>query len=88
MKQVNITITDEQHEILVKEIGNRMAVSGKLITIGKLARELIGPAINGINGSQPTNKPIKNPEIKDVQVNKEADETASQLAVDFGKLDI
>lgn len=91
MKQVNVTLTDEEHEVLVREAGKRMAISGKPTPIGALAHELLVPAINGLNGNQPPSKDSeldKSNEIKDKEVNKEADETASQLSIDFGELDI
>jgi len=90
MKQVNVAITDEEYEVLVKEIGKRMAISGKLIGVGTLAHELLMPAISGLNGSQPSkdSEPNKSNEIKEEIVNKEAVEMPSKLAIDFDKLEI
>ena len=101
MKQVNITVTDEEYEILVREAGKRMAISGKLTPISTLAHELLVPAISGLNGTQPIKEahqdapPIENPETNskivsganDIANTDVADGAKSQLVQDFDKLD-
>ena len=89
MKQVNVWLTDEVHIELVKEAGRRMQTTGKYVTISRLAADIIIESVNS-NGSQPTKDAIqdseldKSPKIAD----KEAKYTASQLSIDFGKLDV
>jgi len=49
MKQVNMTITDEEYTILVKETGKRIAKTGKLMTVTTLAHELLLESIAALH---------------------------------------
>ena len=57
MKYVNITMTDEEYAILVKEAGRHMAKTGKVKGIATLAYELLLPAIAALHKAN--DKPIE-----------------------------
>lgn len=87
MKQVNIWLTDERYELLVKEAGKRMAQTGKLIKVSTLATTLLNPALDTLNGNKPTEKPSQDniPDKSPQTVSTNSKE--SKLAQDFAKLD-
>ena len=85
MKQVNVAVSDEEHVLLVKEAGKRMAESGKIVPIAAILYEMLEPAIANLNG-KPTNNPTNdaNP-IETPQTNSKDGE---QLNNAFANLDI
>jgi len=84
MQQVNLTITDEDHAILIRESGKYMMETGKIKKVATLAYELLRPAIVALNDSKP-DAPVPTGSIKEDKIdNKEA----SKNAFDFSALDI
>lgn len=88
MKHVNITLTDEEYTILVKEAGRHMAETGKIKGIATLAYELLRPAIAALN-----DKPIELGDSLHMNMdNKKEDKidnkTPSKNAFDFSALDM
>ena len=79
MKQVNLTITDEDHAKLVVEAGKRQVESGKIIRISSLAYELLKPTIASLNNNPPTDTPTE----KQTQDDKQ-EETHPLAALDLG----
>ena len=71
MKQVNLTLSDEEYEVLVREAGKRMVVSGKWLAVTTLTYELLKPVIANINGSTPTETPNNDSEQDNEQDNEQ-----------------
>jgi hypothetical protein len=79
MKQVNMYLRDEDYELLVREVGKRMADTGKLVKVATLAHELLRPALDNLrNGNSPASQDNK----------QEAPAPKSKLAMDFASIDI
>ena len=51
MKQVNITMTDEDYEVLVVEAAKLQVESRKVYRVATLAYELLKPTIASLNGN-------------------------------------
>jgi len=81
MKQVNITLTDEEYELLVVEAAKQQAEKRAVIRISTLAGELLKPVIANLNGNSPAETPTQDTE----QVEKQDDE---QETNPFASLDI
>jgi len=81
MKQVNITLTDEEYELLVVEAAKQQAEKRAVIRISTLAGELLKPVIANLNGNSPAKTPTQDTE----QVEKQDDE---QETNPFASLDI
>jgi hypothetical protein len=79
MKQVNMYLRDEDYELLVREVGKRMADTGKLVKVATLAHELLRPALDNLrNGNGQVSQDIE----------QEAPAPKSKLAMDFASIDI
>ena len=83
MQQVNLTITDEDHAILIRESGKYMMETGKIKKVATLAYELLRPAIAALNSDS---APGENPKIESKENNKDGEQ--SKGAFDFSALDI
>ena len=57
MKQVNLTITDEDYELLVVEAAKQQVVKKKVVRVSALLYDLAKPVIANLNGSSPTATP-------------------------------
>ena len=89
MPQVNITISKEDHEVLVKEAGKRMTTTGKITSVAALAGELLKPAIHNLNGNTPPPIPIEKEPIQDTNPDDKQDKPPkSELADAFDAIDI
>ncbi len=97
MKQVNVWINDEAHEMLVEEAAKRQLISKKVVKISALASELLIPAILNLNDNLPTNQdtnpdtePITKPETPSDRSLKEGEQPSkpSETAFDFAALDL
>jgi len=67
MKQMNLTMNDEEYETLVKEAGKRMMESGKWLAVTTLTHELLKPIIANLNGSMPPQEPTNDSEQDEEQ---------------------
>ena len=79
MKQVNLTITDEEYELLVVEAAKRQSQLRKVIRISSLAHELLKPIIASLNNNPPTDTPTE----KQTQDDKQ-EEPHPLAALDLG----
>ena len=82
MKQVNLTMTDEDYKALVVEAGKRQLETEKVCRVATLAYDLLKPTIASLNGnaSPQDANPIETP-----QTNSKDGE---QLNNAFANLDI
>ncbi len=72
MKQVNMTIADEDFTVLVIEAAKRQLESGNIIRVSSLAYDLLKPTIANLNGT-----PIKAPQQDSNSVDKQDNEPVS-----------
>jgi transcriptional regulator of met regulon len=85
MKQVNVWITDEAHEILVEEAARRQLVSKKVVKIAALASELLTPAIYHVLNDNKPDMPAPDASIKEDKIDNKK---VSKSSFDFSALDI
>ena len=85
---LQVIVSEEEYKEYMSKYGAAI-VDGVCASKSDYIRQMLG-----LNGSQPTkdaiqdSEPNKSPEINNEIADKEADESASQLSIDFGKLDI
>ncbi len=84
MPQVNVTITDEEYTVLVKEINKHMEDTGKMIGIATMLGRVVRPAIAALNDAKPDVPEPAGPIKEDKIDNK----TPSKNAFDFSALDM
>jgi len=67
VKQVNMLIPDDLHEVLVKECAKKQLATGKVVRVASMASSLICPILESLkNGHNPMpisedSKPVENP---------------------------
>jgi hypothetical protein len=87
-KTIHVMLTDQEYKEFIANYAKQLT-TGNCTTKSNYIRQMLG-----LNGTKPPSDalPDKNPEtnneIANEVINKEADKTASQLSIDFGKLDI
>ena len=79
-KQLNLFIDEEDHAILVKEVGKRMNETGKYLSLVSVAYDLLKPEIARLNGQTPSEDNIQDSKQDDKQ-------DSSQIASAFDKID-
>lgn len=87
-KTIHVMLTNQEYKEFIANYAKQLT-AGNCTTKSSYIRQMLG-----LNGSQPPSDaiqdalPDKNPEINNEIKEEIADKTASQLSIDFGKLDI
>ena len=79
-KFIQAALTDQEYKEFMVKYTNQL-IAGKCTGRSDYIRQMLG-----VNGSQPTKDAIQDSELD--KSNEIKDETASQLSIDFGNLDV